>query len=55
MEESEGSRRILARFKSDTGQETEGLFDLPIDVNVEQLNNICSNLLKQVSSIFLIT
>lgn len=46
--EVETERRILARFKADSGEEVESLIDLPINVTVDQLANICNNLLDQV-------
>ncbi|XP_073971799.1 notchless protein homolog 1 [Rhodnius prolixus] len=45
--EVETERRILARFKADSGEEVESLIDLPINVTVDQLANICNNLLDQ--------
>lgn len=48
MEVDEDTRLILARFKSDTGEELGGLLDLPINVNVDQLQLICNSLLQQV-------
>ncbi|XP_043273167.1 notchless protein homolog 1 isoform X2 [Venturia canescens] len=48
MEVSEKeTRRILARFKSDTGEILPGgLLDLPLDINVEKLQLICNALLQ---------
>ncbi|KAK9503559.1 hypothetical protein O3M35_010092 [Rhynocoris fuscipes] len=45
--EVDTEKRILARFKSDTGEELESLIDLPVNVTVDQLTNICNNLLNQ--------
>ena len=48
--EAESERRVLARFKSDTGEETGGLFDVPLNVTVDQLTLICNKLLEQVKT-----
>lgn len=42
---------IQARFVSDTGEEAGPPLDLPIDVDVQQLELICNALLKNVSKI----
>lgn len=47
--EVETERRVLAKFKSDRGEEVGALYDLAINVNVDQLTYICNNLLEQVS------
>ncbi|XP_014244132.1 notchless protein homolog 1 isoform X2 [Cimex lectularius] len=47
MEVEEQQRRVLARFKSDSGEEIGSLFDIPINVDVEQLTNICNSVLAQ--------
>lgn len=41
-------RRVLSRFKSESGEVIEGLLDLPIDVTVSNLQRMCNALLKQV-------
>ncbi|KAL1140972.1 hypothetical protein AAG570_000898 [Ranatra chinensis] len=45
--ESDQERKILARFKSETGEESGVLFDLPINISVTQLTSICNQLLEQ--------
>lgn len=40
---------IQARFVSDTGEEAGPPFDLPVTVDVQQLELICNALLKNVS------
>lgn len=43
-----GIKRILSRFKSDTGEVLPGgLLDLPGDVTVDKLQAICNALLQQ--------
>lgn len=42
-------KRVLARFKSETGDVTGNLLDLPLYVTVEHLTLICNSLLQQVS------
>lgn len=46
--DTESERRVLARFKSDTGEDCGSLYDLGVNVTVEQLTHICNNLLDQV-------
>lgn len=42
------TKRVLARFKSDSGEEPEcNMIDLPSDVTVEHLTIICNSILKQ--------
>jgi NLE (NUC135) domain len=43
---------IQARFISDSGEEAGPPLDLPIDVDVKQLELICNALLKNVSNNF---
>lgn len=43
---------IQARFVSDTGEEAGPPLDLPIDVDVQQLELICNALLKNVRNYF---
>lgn len=41
-------KRVLSRFKSDTGEVLPGgLLDLPVDVTVDKLQAICNALLQQ--------
>lgn len=41
-------KRVLSRFKSDTGEVLPGgLLDLPINVTVDKLQAICNALLRQ--------
>uniref|UniRef100_A0A146LXZ6 Notchless 1 n=2 Tax=Lygus hesperus TaxID=30085 RepID=A0A146LXZ6_LYGHE len=47
MEIEENERRVLARFKSDTGEEVGNLVDLPVTVTTEQLTSLCNSLLSQ--------
>lgn len=44
------SHTIQARFVSDTGEEAGPPIDLPINIDVQQLELICNALLKNVSS-----
>lgn len=46
MEEAEAPR-VLTRFKSETGEVTENLLDLPLDIAVDKLQLICNALLQQ--------
>lgn len=48
--EVETERRVLAKFKSDRGEEVGALYDLATNVNVDQLTYICNNLLEQDGS-----
>uniref|UniRef100_A0A1B6GE01 NLE domain-containing protein n=1 Tax=Cuerna arida TaxID=1464854 RepID=A0A1B6GE01_9HEMI len=48
--EIEQERRVLARLKSETGDVTGNLLDLPLYVNVEHLTLICNSLLQQEES-----
>lgn len=48
--EVETERRVLAKFKSDRGEEVGALYDLATNVNVDQLTYICNNLLEQDES-----
>ncbi|XP_066909624.1 notchless protein homolog 1 [Halyomorpha halys] len=48
--EVETERRVLAKFKSDRGEEVGALYDLAINVNTDQLTYICNNLLEQDES-----
>lgn len=41
-------KRVLSRFKSESGEVLEGLLDLPIDVSVTNLQRMCNALLNQV-------
>lgn len=42
------SKRVLSRFKSESGEVLEGLLDLPVDVSVTNLQRMCNALLNQV-------
>lgn len=41
-------KRILTRFKSESGDVIEGLLDLPVNVTVQNLQRMCNALLKEV-------
>lgn len=53
--EIDENKRVLARFKSETGDVTGNLLDLPLYVNVEHLTLICNSLLQQVSALMQFT
>ena len=48
MEVFEETVRVLTRFKSESGEVTSGLLELPVDVTSDKLQLICNALLKQV-------
>lgn len=43
-------RSVLARFKSETGEELGALYELGVNITVDQLTYICNNLLEQDES-----
>ncbi|PSN52454.1 Notchless protein 1 [Blattella germanica] len=47
MNNEEDTIRVLSRFKSETGEVTSTLLDLPINVTVDKLQLMCNALLKQ--------
>lgn len=46
------SARILARFKSETGELVGSPFDLPLDTSPEKLQLVCHAILQQVKVYF---
>ncbi|CAB0013742.1 unnamed protein product, partial [Nesidiocoris tenuis] len=50
MDVDKNERRVLTRFKSDTGEEIGNLVDLPVSVTTEQLTSLCNGLLNQAAT-----
>lgn len=46
--ENEDKKRLLCRFKSESGEVVGDLMDLPLNCTIEQLTLICNALLQQV-------
>lgn len=44
----EDKKRLLCRFKSESGEVVGDLMDLPLNCSIEQLTLICNALLQQV-------
>ncbi|XP_069695001.1 notchless protein homolog 1 [Periplaneta americana] len=51
MEEERDAIRVLSRFKSETGEFSSSVIDLPIDVTVDKLQLICNALLQQEENV----
>ncbi|KAF7269392.1 notchless protein homolog 1 [Rhynchophorus ferrugineus] len=47
MDENEESKRLLCRFKSETGEIAGDMMDLPLNCTVKQLTLICNAILQQ--------
>ena len=45
--EAGGERRILAQFKTETGDLVGNPFELPVDLGVEKLRLVCNAILQQ--------
>lgn len=53
-EDNPDERRLLCRFKSETGEIIGDLMDLPLNCTTEQLTLICNAILQQVNNMFII-